>query len=261
MLMWQIVLFFLNIATYKTMYLLDENAAPDSFPPVEEADPISGCLAMGGRLTAERVRYAYKNGVFPWYDEDLPPLWYAPDPRFVLLPENFRFSKSMRPILRKKKFHITLNQHFPVVLRYCAEVREETWITQAQERAFLELQQEGMTFSVEAWEDGKLAGGLYGGLIGNSYFGESMFTLSPNASKAALIVLAQNLWAQGCEFIDCQVYTENLARFGAKNIPRKTFMKKLEQAQHGKSTLSLEKLEKNWSTESDFLLQLPKKRG
>ncbi len=236
-----------------SIYIIDPNAPAESFPPVSEASSM-GLLAIGGELTKERVSYAYHHGIFPWYEEDLPPMWYAPPQRFVLFPEQLHVPKSMRPVLRKSQFEITVNKAFSEVITYCADIREITWITEAQIQVFEDLYQAGEAISVEAWQDGELAGGLYGGFVGGSFYGESMFTLAPNASKAAFICLVQNLKKANCLFIDCQVYTDNLARFGAKDIPREQFMQNLALAKISQGQLSSKKLIANWNTSPDFLL-------
>jgi leucyl/phenylalanyl-tRNA--protein transferase len=201
---------------------------PDSlqFPPVDLADE-SGLLAYGGDLSAARVLAAYEQGIFPWFDENSPPLWWSPNPRFVLFPENLVVSKSMRQVLRKKQFTITVNQAFEEVIKHCRYTlrpgQDGTWITEEVQQVYCELHLQGWAHSVEAWQNGKLAGGLYGLIFDRCFFGESMFAHVSNASKAAFITLVANLRKAEFVVIDCQVYTEHLESLGAQMIPRRMF--------------------------------------
>ncbi len=210
------------------------------FPPVETADP-DGLLAIGGDLNPERLLAAYRAGIFPWYSENTEInwlgskiLWWSPDPRFVLYPKDIHISKSMSKILKQKKFKITINKAFPAVINRCRyEVRarqEGTWITEEMEKAYNELHQLGYAVSVEAWMGDTLAGGLYGVLIGKAFFGESMFSLFDNASKAAFITFVKILEKGKCQIIDCQVETSHLKSLGADFIPRKKFIKTVSKA-------------------------------
>lgn len=196
------------------------------FPPVEWSEP-DGLLALGGDLSVERLKLAYRNGIFPWYDRK-PIMWWSPDPRFVLFPEELIVSTSMRKILSRKQFDLTLNQAFGQVIRHCATTKREgqqgTWITRDMEKAYVQLHEEGWAVSAEAWQAGKLVGGLYGIRIGKVFCGESMFSLVPNASKAAFLNFVPMLQAEGVELIDCQVHTDHLASLGAKMISRKSYL-------------------------------------
>jgi leucyl/phenylalanyl-tRNA---protein transferase len=196
------------------------------FPPVEEADA-EGLLAIGGDLSIERLLLAYKNGIFPWY-ENRYILWWCPDPRFVLFPSGLKISKSMNQLFRKKAFECTVNKDFSAVISHCKSIsrngQDGTWITEEMRDAYNELHRLGYAHSVEAWQDGKLAGGLYGIRIGRIFFGESMFSRVSNASKYAFIHYVQHLEKEGVELIDCQVYTAHLESLGAHMIPRETFI-------------------------------------
>ena len=200
-----------------TIYLLDDTLL---FPPPEEADA-SGILAVGGDLRPERLLLAYRSGIFPWYEEGQPILWHSPDPRMVLAPEELHVPRSLVKTLRRRPFELTLDRAFAQVIAACARVprpdQDGTWITPAMERAYVELHRRGFAHSVETWVDGQLAGGMYGVSLGGVFFGESMFTLVPEASKVALVTLVRQLRVWGFGLIDCQVYTDNLDRFGASS--------------------------------------------
>jgi leucyl/phenylalanyl-tRNA--protein transferase len=201
---------------------------PDSlqFPPVDLADA-SGLLAYGGDLSAERVLAAYEQGIFPWFDEGSPPLWWSPNPRFVLFPENLIVSKSMKQVLRKQQFSITVNQAFDEVISNCRYTvrrgQDGTWITEEVQQVYCTLHRQGWAHSVEAWQNGKLVGGIYGLIFDRCFFGESMFSHVSNASKAAFITLVANLKRAEFVVVDCQVYTEHLESLGAQMIPRRMF--------------------------------------
>jgi leucyl/phenylalanyl-tRNA---protein transferase len=201
------------------------------FPNVEDALD-DGLLAMGGDLHPDRILLAYKKGIFPWYDGDLP-LWWCPNPRFVLFPEDLKVSKSMKALLKKEAFIITTNTHFSAVIQACkAKERKNqdgTWIKSEVEEAYTNLHQLGIAHSVEAWQDDKLVGGLYGIKLGNVFFGESMFSHVSNASKYAFITYVEQLKREGIVLIDCQVYTDHLESLGAKMIMRQQFIHLLEQ--------------------------------
>ncbi len=196
------------------------------FPPADRTTA-DGLLAMGGDLSPERLVLAYRSGIFPWYDGDIP-LWWCPDPRFVLFPPELYISKSMQVLLRRNAFTFTLNQAFDQVVHACRSVTREgqdgTWINDDVEASYGELHRQGIAISAEAWQDGELAGGLYGIRMGNVFFGESMFSRQSNASKFAFIRLATLLQEQGVQLIDCQVYTTHLESLGARMIPRTTFL-------------------------------------
>jgi leucyl/phenylalanyl-tRNA--protein transferase len=200
------------------------------FPPVEDALE-DGLLAIGGALTPEKILYAYKNGIFPWYEGDVP-LWWSPDPRFVLFPSELKVSKSMRVLLKKKSFDFSIDKSFNEVIKHCAETerpeQEGTWITAEVKSAYSILHKQGFAISAETWLNDELVGGLYGVKLGKVFFGESMFSKVSNASKYAFIKLVDHLKKEGIELIDCQVYTEHLESLGARMIARKEFIKSLQ---------------------------------
>lgn len=201
------------------------------FPPVNLAEP-DGLLAIGGDLSPERLLIAYRNGIFPWYEGEHI-LWWSPDPRFVLFPDELKFSKSMKPLLNKNVFEFTTNKAFKQVIHHCKETirpgQQGTWITDEVEKAFCKMHELGFAHSAEAWTNDELVGGLYGIKIGKVFFGESMFSNESNASRFAFIKYVQQLKKEGIELIDCQVYTEYLESFGARMIDRKEFIKLIKQ--------------------------------
>lgn len=203
-----------------------------SFPPVETADE-EGLLLIGGQVTADRVVEAYRKGIFPWYSDDALPLWFSPNPRFVLFPDELRVSKSMHAVLSKELFSFRTNTAFSEVLGSCATTprngQEGTWITPAIETVYTQLHHRGLAHSAEAWKEDRLVGGLYGLRIGRVFFGESMFSRESNASKFAFIRYVQQLKAEGVELIDCQVYTEHLESLGARLIAREEYLERLKQ--------------------------------
>lgn len=212
------------------IFALDERLV---FPPPELANE-DGLLAVGGDLRPERLLLAYSSGIFPWYHEGLPILWHSPDPRMVLRAEELEISRSLRKAMRRKPYEIRLDTAFREVITHCAE-RERpgqsgTWITPEMIDAYCELHRLGFAHSAEAWVDGRLVGGLYGVSLGAAFFGESMFALAPDASKLAFVTLVEQLRAWGIGLIDCQVYTDHLARFGAREWPRAAFLAALEEA-------------------------------
>lgn len=198
------------------------------FPPVAEAVE-DGLLAIGGDLSVERLLLAYRSGIFPWYCEGEPPLWYSPDPRFVLFTQNLKVSKSMRQLLRKDIFELRVDTSFSAVITHCRKTarpgQDGTWITEDIVSGFQRLHELGYAHCAETWQDGQLVGGLYGVRLGNVFFGESMFSLVSNASKYAFIKYARQLQAEGVSLIDCQVYTAHLESLGAAMITRDEFMK------------------------------------
>jgi len=210
-----------------SLYILD-NAL--WFPPADEATE-EGLLAIGGDLAEERLLLAYRNGIFPWFEDDYP-LWWCPDPRFVLIPPELKISKSMQQVLRKKQFEFKIDNDFGKVIQHCKTVKREdqegTWITEPMIEAYNNLHKKGYAHSAETWLDNKLVGGLYGVRMGKVFFGESMFSLVPNASKFAFINYVQLLEKDGVRLIDCQVYTQHLETLGAKMIPRKHFLHMLK---------------------------------
>ncbi len=203
------------------------------FPPPESAGR-DGLLAIGGDLSPERLELAYSMGIFPWYHEGQPILWHSPDPRMVLEPSALRVSRSLRRLARRGPFEVRLDSDFPAVIRACAEVPRPdgagTWITGDMIDAYCRLHERGCAHSAEAWQDGVLVGGLYGVSLGACFFGESMFALRSNASKVAFVALVRQLAAWGFALIDCQQYTEHLARFGAVGWSRQRFLAALASA-------------------------------
>ena len=202
------------------------------FPPVTEADE-EGILAIGGDLSTQRLLLAYRNGIFPWYTDDEPIIWWCPNPRFVLFPDEIKISKSMRAVVKKQTYSFTINNCFNNVIKNCKTINREgqsgTWISEEVIDAYTNLHNLGYALSAETWKNNKLVGGLYGVKMGNIFFGESMFSLSPNASKFAFIQLVKHLKNEGVKLIDCQVYTTHLESLGAKMIDRNDFMRLLEQ--------------------------------
>jgi leucyl/phenylalanyl-tRNA--protein transferase len=196
------------------------------FPPVEDALP-DGLLAVGGDLSAERLLLAYRKGIFPWFDGNIP-LWWSPNPRFVLFPAELKVSKSMKALLRKGAFDFTIDTAFSEVIKACKETerskQDGTWITDEVENAYNHLHELGYAHSAEVWQNNELAGGLYGVRIGNFFFGESMFSHVSNASKYAFIKYIEVLKNEGLELVDCQVYTEHLESLGARMVQRKQFI-------------------------------------
>jgi len=201
------------------------------FPPVEKANA-EGLLAVGGDLSAERLLLAYKNGIFPWFSEGSLILWWSPDPRMVLFPENAKISKSMQKVLSDNRFRLTKNRHFKEVMDQCATIERKrqdgTWITKEMKVAYMRLHEKGFAKSYEVWEEDKLVGGLYGVDLGHVFCGESMFSKVSNASKFAFVLLAQELRQKKYKIIDCQLYTSHLESLGAEEIPRAEFMKILK---------------------------------
>jgi len=203
------------------------------FPPVEHAEDWGG-LALGGDLSPQRLLLAYRSGIFPWYDEDQPIIWHAPSPRFVLFPQNLHVPRSLKPVLNQQKFTVTYDQAFRQVITNCQQVKRPdqpgTWITDEMLEAYCELHTLGHAHSVEAWQQGKLVGGLYGISLGKIFFGESMFSQVGDASKIAFVTHVLDLAQQGFLLIDCQVHTPHLERFGAEEIPRQQYMQLLDVA-------------------------------
>lgn len=203
------------------------------FPPPGLADD-DGLLAVGGDLSVERLVLAYSMGIFPWYSDRNPILWWSPDPRLVLIPAELTLSKTLKQTIRQGRFRVTTNQNFEQVIRGCATIRRKgeqgTWITEEMIDAYIRLHKAGWAHSVESWDGEELAGGLYGVMMGRAFFGESMFAKKTDASKVAFAVYSAELAQRGFELIDCQVTTEHLKRFGAKEIPRAEFMERLAKA-------------------------------
>ncbi|SFB83513.1 leucyl/phenylalanyl-tRNA--protein transferase [Zunongwangia mangrovi] len=193
-----------------------------------------GLLAVGGSLTQSRLMEAYSKGIFPWYDESQPILWWCPDPRMVLFPQKLKVSKSMKQLLKKEAFKVTYNEAFETVIENCAAIKRKgqlgTWITPEMKQAYTGLHKKGIAQSVEVWQDGKIVGGLYGIYLKNKkvFCGESMFARVSNASKYGFISLVRKLQEKGVELIDCQVHTDHLESLGAEEISRNEFLKFLK---------------------------------
>lgn len=204
-----------------------------AFPPPESATP-DGLLAIGGDLSIERLLLAYRQGIFPWYSEGDPILWWCPDPRMVLVPDEFHISRSLQKTINRGTFSVTADRAFEAVIDACAEVqappRESTWITHEMRRAYIALHEAGYAHSLEAWREGELAGGLYGVSLGACFFGESMFTRETGASKVAMHRLVQLGLQHKWPFIDCQIPNPHLESLGAREIPRRQFLRMLERA-------------------------------
>ena len=195
------------------------------FPPIDKTSA-EGLLAIGGDLSIERLLLAYKSGIFPWFETEEPLLWWSPDPRFVLFPENLKVSKSMKLILKKKNYQVTINKAFEEVITECSVSKRKgqtgTWITKKMIKSYTDLHKRGYAKSIEVWKGNQLVGGLYGIDLDNGVFcGESMFTKESNASKVGFIIFIQNT---NYKLIDCQVYTNHLASLGAEYISRKKFL-------------------------------------
>lgn len=211
------------------MYFIYPN---QEFPPVSFADS-DGLLAVSRELSPERLKEAYNKGIFPWYNEGQPVLWWSPDPRMVLFPENLKIARSMRPFLNQDKFQVTFNQDFKKVIENCGEVdrkgQDGTWITPEIKENYLQLHKEELALSVEVWDKEKLVGGLYGIYLKDKHVfcGESMFSKASNASKFGFIKLVQRLEKEGVKLIDCQIYTSHLESLGAEEIDRIEFLKYL----------------------------------
>ena len=204
-----------------------------SFPDISLAlaDP-NGLLAAGGDLSPERLIEAYSSGIFPWFEEGQPVLWWSPDPRMVLFPEDLRVSKSLQKILNKPRYTVTLDEAFTEVITCCAQPRGEslgTWITDEMQTAYTQLFEAGHAHSVEVWRDGDLVGGLYGVALGQLFFGESMFSFESNTSKIALVNLVKQLQEWNYKLIDCQVSSEHLESLGAIEISREQFRQQLHE--------------------------------
>ncbi|HXY77068.1 MAG TPA: leucyl/phenylalanyl-tRNA--protein transferase [Steroidobacteraceae bacterium] len=211
----------------KSITWLSPHDAPESFPPLEQAleDP-AGLLAAGGDLSSERLLAAYRRGIFPWYSPGQPVLWWSPDPRAVLFPEEFRVSRSLAKTLRNGGFSTSVDRDFPAVIDGCAAPRPAspgTWITSEMRSAYLELHRLGHAHSIEIYREGNLAGGLYGVRLGGVFFGESMFSRERDASKAALAHLVALCRRNALTVIDCQLPSRHLASLGARTLPRSRF--------------------------------------
>ena len=216
------------------MVRLSANPSDLRFPPVGQASP-EGLLAVGGDLRPERLFEAYRHGIFPWYSDDQPILWWSPDPRTVLFPDKLHISRSLKRSLRPSLFTVTLDRCFRDVMQQCAGPRPQypdggTWITADMLDAYTTLHEQGYAHSVETWQGGKLVGGLYGVALGGAFFAESMFTRTSDASKVALVSLVRQLQAWGFNLMDCQQSSPHVLAFGAEAIPRREFLDHLTAA-------------------------------
>ena len=212
------------------------------FPPLDKAmrEP-NGLLAAGGDLSAERLISAYRHGCFPWFQDGQPILWWSPDPRTVLFPEELHISRSLAKLLRQQRFRVSFDQNFAQVIEACAAPRDYadgTWITQNMQEAYLHLHKRGIAHSVEVWQGHELVGGLYGLAMGKLFFGESMFSRIDNASKVGFATLVDKLQEWGFVLIDCQMPTQHLHSFGARAITRATFVEYLHRYLDTPSTAS-----------------------
>jgi leucyl/phenylalanyl-tRNA---protein transferase len=226
------------------MFRLSANLSDLRFPPVDLSNP-DGLLAVGGDLRPERLLEAYRHGIFPWYSDDQPILWWSPDPRTVLFPDKLHISRSLKRSLRHGIFKVTFDTCFRDVMQQCAGPRPQypdggTWITAEMLDAYTTLHEQGYAHSVETWQEGKLVGGVYGVAIGGAFFAESMFTHVPNASKVALVSLVRQLQAWEFRIIDCQQASPHVMRFGAEEIPRSDFL------DHVTAALSLPERQGHW---------------
>lgn len=216
------------------LFWLGADDPPEKFPPVSAAlDEPEGLLAAGGDLSAERLLYAYRKGIFPWSDEGQPLLWWSPNPRCVFLPGDFHCSRRTQRELRQSTAEIRINTAFAEVMQACAGPRRSqqgTWITPDMMHAYEHLRELGWAHSIEVWQSGKLSGGLYGLAIGTAFFGESMFSATSNASKFALLFLSQLLDSGALELLDCQLVSSHLMSLGARSIARSEFTKRLDTA-------------------------------
>jgi leucyl/phenylalanyl-tRNA--protein transferase len=212
------------------VYLLTDDL---NFPPVHLATP-EGLLAVGGDLSPERLLLAYQSGIFPWYSEDEPILWWSPDPRLVLYPEELKISRSLRKTIRRDRFRVSMDTCFAQVIQACGRTRvkngQGTWITPEMEKAYTRLHRLGYAHSVEIRHGNNLVGGLYGVSLGRCFFGESMFSTMPDSSKVALVALRNYLRKHQFDFIDCQMPTDHLIRMGARKITRDDFLAELHRS-------------------------------
>jgi leucyl/phenylalanyl-tRNA---protein transferase len=235
------------------VYVLTEDLL---FPPPEGASP-EGIVAIGGDTSPERLVLAYSQGIFPWPHRDMPLLWFSPDPRFVLSFERVHIGRSLRKSVRSFGYEVRADTAFERVMQSCAAAprpgQDGTWITADLLQGFRTLHERGIAHSIETWKDGELVGGLYGIAIGKSFCGESMFSRAPDASKIATVTLIGNLRRWGFQFIDCQVYTDHLARFGAEEWPRRNYLAALRRAVAEPSRLGPWRLE---ATPAESLIEI-----
>jgi len=224
------------------VFLLDDRDGNRSFPPAHLASDI-GLLAVGGDLSRERLLLAYQQGIFPWFSGNEPIMWWSPDPRLVLYPSELRVARSLAKTIKRGTFEITIDACFDEVIDACARIPRKdqgTWITPGMIGAYRDLHRAGFAHSVEAWCEGSLAGGLYGVSLGKCFFGESMFSRVSNSSKVAFTGLIRHLHALSFDIIDCQVTTEHLKRFGAREISRSEFLSQLNRSLGGSDAPDLD---------------------
>ncbi|MDH5648861.1 MAG: leucyl/phenylalanyl-tRNA--protein transferase [Gammaproteobacteria bacterium] len=236
------------------MFLLNTDTKDLRFPPVDLASP-EGLLAIGGDLRCERLLEAYRHGIFPWYSDDQPILWWSPDPRATLFPKQLHVSHSLSKTLKQKTFSVTFDTRFRSVIEACSLPRQHqaqpgTWITPDMIEAYCRLHEMGFAHSTEVWLNDKLVGGLYGVALGRAYFGESMFSTASNASKVGFVYTVRQLAAWQFRIIDCQVSSEHLTRFGAKDIRRTQFINELEKALQFPDKMG------PWKLEDDLIITL-----
>jgi len=214
-------------------YLPELRRGSHNFPPARDASE-EGLLAYGGDLNPNRILKAYREGIFPWYSPEDPILWWSPNPRLVLFPQDFKAGKSFRRVLRNKGFEVKFDQNFPAVISHCGDVprpgQEGTWLTQEMKEAYIELHDMGFAHSIETYYEGELVGGLYGLAMGKGFFGESMFSLMSNASRVSLFALSSLCVEKSYDFIDCQVETPHLVKWGAKLLDRDDYLDLLDLA-------------------------------
>jgi leucyl/phenylalanyl-tRNA--protein transferase len=231
------------------IYRLDRNLV---FPDPYNA-PRFGPIAVGGDLRPERLELGYRSGIFPWYSKGQPILWYSPDPRFVLWGPDLLINRSLRKHLRKHAYTLRIDTAFPQVIEACSHIprpgQDGTWITHEMKQAYVRLHERGIAHSIEAWQEDRLVGGLYGVSLGAAFFGESMFALAPDASKIAFVAIVQQLLRWNIPLIDCQVYTDHLDRFGALEWPREIYLSILQEALDAPTRLG------PWRFDDDFVLQ------
>jgi len=214
--------------------MLPDDKSDLRFPPVDLASP-EGLLAIGGDLAAARLLEAYKHGIFPWYSQGQPIMWWSPDPRALLFSGNIKISRSLAKTIRQNRFTVSFDRVFPDVVQACSEPRETqaetgTWITPAMMAAYCKLHEMGHAHSVEVWQSEKLVGGLYGISLGRAFFGESMFSRVSNSSKIALAMLAKQLERWHFHFIDCQLPSDHLGSLGVEPVTREKFLRELKKA-------------------------------
>ncbi len=216
---------------YDDDYYIPELKYAHCFPNPRDAGE-EGLLAFGGDLNPHRILKAYREGIFPWYNPDDPILWWSPNPRLLLYPEEFKTNKSFKRVLRNSGFEVRFDTNFEAVITYCGNVpregQEGTWLTKEMKEAYIELHHMGFAHSVETYYEGELVGGLYGIAMGGGFFGESMFSLMSNASKVSIKALSSICAKKSYDFIDCQVETPHLMKWGAKLVERETFLDALE---------------------------------